>query len=171
MTLCTVIVHDRVPHMELTDRHEGGCFCGAVRYAVHGPAVWKAGCCCRTCVKMHGAPYVVWAGFDRNAFKPIQGEPVAFRSSPHVVRRFCPHCGTTLTYEKDARGDPALEAAAQIVYIAVPTLDDPEAYPPDEVVHARERLAWLDLGDKIPLREFLSAHAGHLQFGGIKGDK
>ena len=157
--------------MEPTDRHEGGCFCGAARYAVRGTAVWKAGCCCHTCVKMHGAPYVVWAGFDRSAFELSQGELVAFRSSPNVIRRFCSRCGTTLTYEKDARGDPALEEAARIVYIAVATLDDPGAYPPDEVVHSRERMNWLDLGDSIPLHEFTSAEAGHLQFGGIKGDK
>jgi hypothetical protein len=154
--------------MEQDDRHEGGCFCGAVRYAVRGPSVWKAGCCCRSCVKMHGAPYVVWAGFERTAFALLQGEPVAFRSSPHVIRRFCPRCGTALTYEKDARGDPALEEAARIVYIAVPTLDHPEAYPPDEVVRWNEHIRWLDLGDKIPLRGVLSASAGHLQVGRAK---
>jgi hypothetical protein len=119
---------------------------------------------------MHAAPYVVWAGFEHSAFELLRGELAAFRSSPHVVRRFCPRCGTTLTYEKDARGAPALEEAAGIVYIAVATLDDPKAYPPDEVVHTRERIAWLDLGDGIPLREDISPDAGHLQFGGIAGD-
>ncbi len=157
--------------MAPSDRHEGGCFCGAVRYAVRGPAVWKAGCCCRTCVKMHGAPYVVWAGFDRSAFELSRGKPAAFRSSSHVIRRFCPRCGATLTYEKDARGDPALQEPARVVYIAVATLDDPGAYPPDEVVHVRERIDWLDLGDRIPRHDFLSPEAGHLQFGGIKGDE
>ena len=75
-----------------------------------------------------------------------------------------------LTYEKDARGDPALEEAARVVYIAVATLDDPEAYPPDEVVHARERIHWLDLGHHIPQHDFVSPGAGHLQFGGTKRD-
>jgi hypothetical protein len=154
--------------MEPTDRHEGGCFCEAVRYGVRGPSVWKAACCCRSCVKMHGAPYVVWAGFERGAFALIRGEPVAFRSSPHVVRRFCPRCGTALTYEKDAQGNPRLEAAARIVYIAVPTLDYPETYPPDEVVRWNEHIKWLDLGDKIPLCDVLSASTGHLQVGGRK---
>jgi hypothetical protein len=115
---------------------------------------------------MHDAPYVVWAGFERSAFILLQGEPVAFRSSPHVIRRFCPRCGTALIYEKDARDDPALAEAARILYIAVPTLDDPEAYPPDEVVRWNEHIKWLDLGDRIPLRGVLSAQAGHLQVGG-----
>ena len=150
------------------DRHEGGCFCGAVRYAVHGPSVWKAGCCCRSCVKMHGAPYVVWAGFGRSAFALLQGEPVAFRSSPNVIRRFCPRCGTTLSYEKEAQGSVTFAEAARIVYVAVATLDDPEAFPPDEVVRAGERVSWLDLGNSIPMREILSPTAGHLQVGRIK---
>ena len=120
---------------------------------------------------MHGAHYVVWAGFDRSAFELSQGELVAFRSSPNVIRQFCPRCGATLTYEKDVRDDPALDEAASVVYIAVATLDDPGAYPPDEVVHVRERIIWLDLGDNIPQHELVSPEAGHLQFGGIDGDE
>ena len=94
--------------------------------------------------------------------------PCHCRWRRHVVRRFCPRCGTALTYEKGAQGNPRLEAAARIVYIAVPTLDYPETYPPDEVVRWNEHIKWLDLGDKIPLRDVLSASAGHLQVGGRK---
>jgi hypothetical protein len=147
--------------------HEGGCFCGAVRYRVRGEAVWKAGCTCNTCVKMHAAPYVVWAGFDRANYELIDGEPTAFRSSPHALREFCPDCGSTLTYGKVADGVAELEEAARIISIAVASLDDPGVYPPDEVVHGRERIGWLHLSDAIPLRDFISPDAGHLQFGGI----
>jgi hypothetical protein len=132
--------------------HAGGCFCGAVRYRVRGDAVWKAGCTCNTCVKMHAAPYVVWAGFDRADHELTRGQPMVFKSSPHVVREFCPNCGSTLTYGKEAGGVAALEQAARVIYVAVASLDDPGAYPPD--------------GD-IPVREFVSPTAGHLQFGGI----
>jgi hypothetical protein len=147
--------------------HEGQCFCGAVRYRVRGDAVWKAGCTCNTCVRMHAAPYVVWAGFDRTDYQLTAGEPVAFRSSPHVVREFCPACGTTLTYGKESRGNAELEEAACIIYVAVASLDDPGAYPPDEVVHARERIGWFQPGGDIPVHEFVSPQAGRLQFGGI----
>ncbi len=148
----------------------GGCFCGEVRYRVNGPATWKAGCTCTTCVKMHSAPYVAWAGFERDNFQIVEGNPTMFRSSKHVLRSFCNNCGSTLTYEKDAAGVAELEAAARLVYIAVASLDDPELYPPDEVVHGREKLSWMEFGDSVPVREFTSKSAGELQFGGIDSD-
>jgi hypothetical protein len=153
--------------MDESEWQEGGCFCGSVRYRVRGNAVWKAGCTCSTCVKMHAAPYVVWAGFDRADYQLTEGDPATFRSSSRVTREFCSNCGSTLTYGKDASDAPELEEAARIIYVSVASLDDPSAYPPDEVVHAQERIGWLHLGDSIPLREFVSPSAGHLQFGGI----
>lgn len=147
--------------------YEGGCYCGAVRYGVRGDAVWKAGCTCRTCVKMHSAPYVVWAGFDRADFEIVRGQPREYRSSPHVLRGFCSICGSTLTYQKDAAGAPELEAAARLVYIAVASLDDPTLFPPDEVVHGQEKIGWMHFGGDIPVRQFISESAGDVQFGGI----
>ena len=149
---------------------EGGCFCGDIRYRVRGDAVWKAGCTCNTCVKMYGAPYIVVAGFDQSDFENLQGVPAGFNSSPNVFREFCPKCGTTLTYRKIAHGNPALEEAARLVYVLVATLDEPDTYPPDEVVHGQERISWLHLPDDIPIRDSISPKAGHLQFGGIDQD-
>ena len=105
--------------------HEGGCFCGDIRDRVRGEAVWKAGCTCQDCVRIQAAPYVVWAGFDQANFELLRGTPTVFHSSPNVVRQFCPRCGSTLTYRKDAEGRPDLAEAASVIYIAVPGLDDP----------------------------------------------
>jgi hypothetical protein len=116
---------------------------------------------------MHAAPYVVWAGFNRADYELTRGQPTAYRSSPHGVREFCPNCGSTLNYGKEAGGVAALEEAARIIYVAVASLDDPAAYPPDEVVHARERIDWFHPAGDIPVQEFVSPTAGHLQFGGI----
>ena len=132
-----------LPTMGDLEWQEGGCFCGAVRFHVRGDAIWKSGCTCNTCVKMHAAPYVVVAGFDRDNFELILGRLTQFRSSPHVIREFCPNCGSTLTYAKDARGAPELEEAARAIYVAVASLDNPDAYPPDEVVHTQEAIGWI----------------------------
>lgn len=145
------------------DRNEGGCLCGGIRYAVTGPSVWQSGCCCRSCVLAHSAPYVVWAGFDVSNFTFLRDEPSVFRSSPDVLRSFCPRCGTSLTYRKDAAADIALTEAASVVYISVPTLDRPELFPPTEVVRYAERVCWLELAPTVPLREGLSGTASHLQ--------
>lgn len=150
--------------MTKSDWKLGGCFCGYVRYRVRGPAIWKAGCTCTTCVKMHAAPYVVWAGFDVSDFELAEGKPKQFQSSNHVVREFCGQCGATLTYRKVANGIAELEAAARLVYVAVASLDNPAEYPPDEVVHGAERIGWLNLDDTIPMRVFISPDAGELQF-------
>ena len=147
--------------------HEGGCFCGSVRFRVRGDSIWKAGCTCNSCVKSHGAPYVVWAGFDRSNYEVVQGNLSAYRSPPNVIRAFCPSCGSNLSYGKDAAGDQALEEAASIIYIAVANLDNPDLYPPDEVVHGKEKIKWFHLGGDIPIHDFISPKAGHLQFGGI----
>ena len=148
--------------------HEGGCFCGDVRYRVRGEAVWKAGCTCQDCVRIQAAPYVVWAGFDQANFELLRGTPTVFHSSPNVVRQFCPRCGSTLTYRKDAEGRPDLAEAASVIYIAVPGLDDPSLYPPDEVIHYRERARWLELAGSIPRHDVLSPTMGHMQFAGIE---
>ena len=153
--------------MANSEWHDGSCFCGSVRFRVRGDSIWKAGCTCNSCVKSHGAPYVVWAGFNRDNYEIVQGNLSAYRSRPNVVREFCPSCGSTLTYRKEAAGDQKLEEAASVIYIAVANLDNPNLYPPDEVVHGQEKFKWLHLGDNMPIRDSISPTSGHLQFGGI----
>ena len=153
--------------MSNTSWHEGGCFCGEVRYRVRGDAVWKAGCTCESCVKIQSAPLAVWAGFDRADHEILKGKPRSFRSSPHVIRTSCPICGSTLTYEKTTDVGEQLSEAAKLVYIAVVSLDDPTLYPPDEIVFGRDKVPWLELAGSIPLHEGVSPSANHLQFEGV----
>jgi len=59
----------------MTDRFEGGCLCGAVRFVS------------------------VFAAFDRSAYTVTQGAITKFNSSPGRWRGFCARCGSTLTCE------------------------------------------------------------------------
>jgi len=97
----------------------------------------------------------------------IQGNLSAYRAQPSVIREFCPSCGSTLSYRKDAAGNQTLEEAASVIYIAVANLDQPSLYPPDEVVHGQEKIGWFHLGGDIPIRDFTSPTAGQLQSSSI----
>jgi hypothetical protein len=64
----------------------------------------------------------------------ILGEAQAYRSSAGVIRRFCPRCGTALTYESARRPDT--------IDVATVALDDPNAFPPTGEVWVAHRIAW-----------------------------
>jgi len=141
--------------------HEGGCLCGEVRYAVSGPSVWSAICYCATCTKASGGIAVAWAGIDKARFRILKGSLTLFESTPGIRRGFCGRCGTSLTYQKD----PAVIAGARDdVYITTRTLDDPDAYPPEEHVFYGERVSWLEVADDRPHHHGTSAKYAHLQY-------
>lgn len=84
------------------ERYSGGCFCRAVRWSAKGAPRHRLVCHCSSCRRTVGAHAVAWATFARDDFS-FDGEPTRFESSPGVVRTFCPHCGSSLTYETDDR--------------------------------------------------------------------
>jgi hypothetical protein len=134
------------------DEQFGGCACGAVRYSVLGKTIWSAGCTCRDCARANGTPYVVWVGFLPERVRFLSGSPRVYASSEGVLRGFCENCGTTLTYGRD----PEFEAVEPTLYVAAATLDNPDAYPPTEVVWYGQRPPWFELSGNIPLHETIS---------------
>ena len=121
---------------------EGGCLCAAVRYRAHGQAYGITHCHCKTCRRASGAPFVTWAGFDRDQFTFIAGQPTSYRSSPNVVRTFCGKCGTALTYQ---RAD--LPAS---IDVTLGSMDDPEMLTPQDHTWAEAQLSWVCLNDGLP---------------------
>ena len=114
--------------------NDGGCLCGAIRYRVRGPPLHSVICHCYTCRKASGAPSVAWLTFDRGQLEFLAGDPLSFRSSPGVVRRFCGTCGSAISYENSDSPDT--------IDLTTLTLDDPNAYPPTREVWLEHRLAW-----------------------------
>lgn len=145
----------------MENEHEGGCLCGAVRYAVSGPSVWSAVCYCASCTRASGGIAVAWAGIDKARFRLLRGQLAIFESSPGVRRGFCARCGSSLTYQKDPAVIPG---AHDDVYVTTRTLDDPAAYPPEEHVFYGERMPWLEVPDGRPHHAGLSAQYAHLQY-------
>ena len=125
-----------------SDTHEGGCLCGAVRYAIQGDFTYSGNCHCRSCQMATGAAFVTYAGFPRQSFGVDRGVVTVTGSSPGVSRCFCPHCGTSLTYES--------ERWPGEVHILLATLDDPGAFRPQMHVNVAEKLPWISLDDGLP---------------------
>jgi hypothetical protein len=121
---------------------EGGCLCGAIRYCAEGTAYGITHCHCRTCRRATGAPFVTWAGVDRDKFTFVQGRPVSFASSKDVVRTFCGACGTPLTYQRADSPDS--------IDITLSSMDDPEALQPEDHTWTESRLSWISINDQLP---------------------
>ena len=121
---------------------EGGCLCGAVRYRVTAEPVGSAYCHCRMCQRRSGAPAVATVEVPAGGLAFVQGEPVAYRSSPTAERLFCRDCGTEL-YFTLLDDPPSLS-------LNLGTLDDPEAVRPTKHIWTSSQLSWFDVADGLP---------------------
>jgi len=127
--------------------HEGGCFCGAVRYAIAGAPTYIGNCHCRDCQRAIGASFVTWIGAKPENFAVTKGEIAICETSPGVHRGFCARCGSSLTFAGDDWTDVAITAAS---------LDDTSFVKPESNVYLDHRQPWviIDEGlrcyDKLP---------------------
>lgn len=112
----------------------GACYCGAIRYRAIGTPKYAGVCYCSDCRRIAGAQSVAWLTFMVVNFEYTKGTPLCFKSSEKVVRSFCGTCGTGLTYQKEKRN--------QEIDVTMASLDNPEKYPPRNLVFADEKLNW-----------------------------
>jgi hypothetical protein len=122
---------------------QGGCQCGAVRYAVDGEAQHVALCHCEGCRKSAGAPAVAWAAFAEDEFSLKQGELTTYNSSGSAMRSFCPICGTGICYRN-------ADMLPGIVDIQAATLDNPDALPLQAQIQTAERIGWMATAHELP---------------------
>ena len=119
------------------------CLCGRVQYHAAGEPNWRCICHCESCRRATGAPVPAFASFPVGRFRFV-GEPSRYQSSPGVIRTFCGHCGTPLTYEAaDLPGE---------IHLLTGSADHPEAghLTPQYHVFDNERVSWVDLGAALP---------------------
>jgi hypothetical protein len=113
--------------------HEGGCQCGAVRFAADGAPRFVARCHCRSCRRATGAAFSTWVGFAE-AQARWAGNPAFHASSPGVRRGFCRDCGTPLSYQGDKW--------ASEIHILIGAFDEPAAFTPTNDAFPGEALSW-----------------------------
>jgi hypothetical protein len=121
---------------------KGGCFCGLVRYEATGEPFHETNCHCSICRRASGAAFVTWFTVPRASFRFVRGAPTKFRSTDRAARRFCPRCGTHLTFEHHDLPDE--------IDVSTCSLDDPNGLPPKQHIHTSSRLDWIKLADGLP---------------------
>ena len=123
----------------MADQFEGGCLCGAVRFAASGPPESVAWCHCQSCRRHSGAPVSVFVAYRRECYVVTKGEITKFSSSPGRLRGFCARCGSTLTCEGER---PPLET-----HFHVGAFDEAGRFAPTRHIFPEERLPWLHLAE------------------------
>ena len=121
--------------------HEGGCYCGELRYRADGEPLRIFHCHCTICRRVQAAPVVTWITFPTAAWTWTKGTPAALKSTPEATRYFCRECGTHLAF--------IIDGAAELD-VTVGSLRDPAAAEPGYHIFADTRLPWLRLAGDMP---------------------
>ena len=115
--------------------HEGGCLCGAVRYASSGEPYRQFVCHCRDCQRSGGSAFHIGLAVPRSGFRVTQGELQTYESTSdsgrRIKRHFCPTCGSGVLNEPEVWPDhvvirglgPSLSASGVPNTLQNPTLE------------------------------------------------
>jgi len=125
---------------------QGGCLCGAVRFATNGAVLFCTHCHCGWCRKAHGAAFVTWYGVKESSFELTAGADTLkwFQSSAESARGFCSTCGTTLFFRSTiAKGE-------MHIALACADADKPIGKAPTSNIFWDAHVAWIEGFDELP---------------------
>lgn len=125
----------------MTDRREGRCACGAVRFALTSSPMFVHCCHCLDCQRQTGSAFAVNALIETDRIEMLAGAPQPTRMPTesgrvHDIYR-CEVCQTALW--SDYGGRPTLR------FVRVGTLEDPAGLPPDVHIFTRSKQPWVGL--------------------------
>jgi hypothetical protein len=120
-----------------TDRHAGGCLCGALRYEAEGEPLYAGHCYCGDCRKASGSGFIPFMGFASNAVR-FTGPSRRFTSKAangnDAVRNFCSECGGLVF------GGVVGQSDSFTLYAG--SLDDPAGFHPTIAIFTQGHPDW-----------------------------
>lgn len=130
----------------MTETHEGGCLCGAVRYRATGTPQRAAACACTSCQHRTGSAFGISVYFNETDVEILQGALRRYRFASDAGRwletEFCEVCGTTVTWTLELR--PGMRG------IAGGTFDKPTFwYDVEAFIFVRSKPDWLSLPEDL----------------------
>ena len=132
--------------MSLSEKRNGGCLCGAVRYSVPREPAIVAVCHCRDCQKQTSSAFSLIAAVPRSELA-IEGECASFEtigaSGFPVTRSFCGNCGSPLFSETKSGNE------AGLAFVKAGTLDETDDLAPTAHVWTASKQAWVQIPDGV----------------------
>ncbi len=121
----------------MSERFEGGCLCGAVRFESAVKPAMAAHCYCTDCRKSSGTGHASHLVVPKEAVS-VTGQVSTFDkpadSGNIVTRAFCPTCGGPVY---------SLNSAMQaMIFIRASALDDLEVFRPQMAVYRDRAASW-----------------------------
>jgi hypothetical protein len=118
--------------------HHATCSCGQLRVTCDGDPVRVSICHCLACQRRTGSVFGAQARFPRAQVR-IEGQSTVWSrsgdSGSAVTFHFCPACGATVYWR--------IEAAPELIAVAIGAFADPGFGPPRHSVYERNRHGWV----------------------------
>jgi hypothetical protein len=121
------------------------CRCGQLKATCEGEPVRVSVCHCLDCQKRSGSAFAAQARWPENQVT-VTGEATTWQrvadSGHRATYRFCPHCGSTLTY--------VIEGWPGVIAVPIGAFADPDFPKPRFSVYEHRRHGWVAiLGDDV----------------------
>ena len=125
----------------MSEIFEGGCFCGKVRYRMHGRPMFIHCCHCTDCQQQTGGALAINALIEADRVEITQSQPVAVAMKtdsglPHDIYR-CPECQTAVWSDYGRR--------RWMLFVRVQTLERRSEFSPDVHIFTRSKVGWVGL--------------------------
>lgn len=125
----------------MAETSDGQCFCGAVRFRMHGQPMFVHCCHCRDCQQQGGSAFAINALIEAERIELLEGQPVATRMKTdsgrvHDIYR-CDQCQAPVWSDYGGRH--------WLRFVRVAALENAGAFVPDVHIYTRSRLPWVVL--------------------------
>lgn len=132
--------------MTLENTVEGGCLCGAIRFAVAKPLAPAAYCLCSDCRKTTESAFNFSVPVSRENFSLLSGLPKPFTKAGdkgvNLTRLFFPDCGSPVYTFSDRYPD--------LVYIKGGAFDEPNNIIPAYQSYTSSAASWAHIPADLP---------------------
>jgi hypothetical protein len=131
----------------MSDRWEGGCSCGAIRYRLASDPLFTHCCHCLNCQRQTGSAFVINLLIESDRVELLAGEPAPFavpRDAAGKRKQKIFRCPTCLVAVFSQYTSP------HVRFVRGGTLDDPARVKPDVHIYTRSKVSWLTLPESVP---------------------